>query len=380
MRAGHAVFSAALVVVGGASSCSYSTTAEPSGADAGADAQGPSKPAPQCDAPRALCGDACVDLGVDGRNCGGCGVACGPNVACISSRCSPVAAFVVSRLFLGDTTRAGAPSSTAWRDFGENIDGRTSTAASTDVCALLAGAPRSVYDDGAGGIDNSWGKTIVPLISATSPAISDQANAAILDGRAPLILRFEGSSGQADLPSFVLSALEPAPLTAPRFDGTDRWPVFARSYDGAGGAKVVFRSASASGGNVTTGARSRSLLLRLPSGAGSFDVAIGVARITATLSPKGLTQGTISGVIPVESLVQAFRIALAQSPMSPLCSGSTLDAVVTQVRQAADVLVDGSQDPNKPCDGISIGIGFEATHVGVGDTAADPPPPPNYCP
>lgn len=380
MRGGHAVFSAAFALAGAALACSYSTADSPPVGDAGVDSGGPAKPTPRCDPPRALCGDACVDLGADGRNCGGCGVACGAATACVSSKCLPVGAFVVSRLFLGDTTRAGVTSSTAWRDIGENVDGRTSSAASTDVCTPYAGAAKSVHEDGAGGIDNAWGKAIVPIITGVTPGISQQANDAIASGRSPLVLRFDGYSGQLDLPALPLSALDAAPLGSPRFDGTDRWPIFARSYDGSGAAKVVFAGASVSAGNVTTGARSRSLLLRLPSGTASFDLVIGVARITATLSPKGLAQGTISGVIPVESLVQSFRLALAQSPMAPLCSGSTLDAVLQQVRQAADVLADGSQDPNKPCDGISVGIGFEAAHTGIGDTAADPAPPPNYCP
>lgn len=378
MGARHAVFSAAFALAGAAFACSYSTTAEEPAADAGSDAPSSAKPGPRCDAPRAICGDACVDLGADGRNCGGCGVTCAPKESCVSAKCMPVGAFVVSRLFLGDTTRAGVASSTAWRDIGENVDGRTSTAASTDVCMPLAGAPRAVHDDGASGIDNAWGRAIVPLISAASSGISQQANDAIASGRSPLVLRFDGYAGQVDLRTLSVSALDAAPLASPRFDGTDRWPIFARSFDGAGGSRVVFPAASLSGGVVGTGPRSRSLLLRLPSGTASFDLAIGVARITATLSSKGLVQGTVSGVIPVESLVQAFRLALAQSPQ-PLCSGSTVDSVVQQVRQAADILVDGSQDPGRFCDGISIGIGFEAAHTAIGDTVADPAPPANPC-
>jgi hypothetical protein len=48
------------------------------------------------------------------------------------------------------------------------------------------------------------------------------------------------------------------------------------------------------------------------------------------------------------------------------CSGPTIDSIASQVTQAADILIDGSQDPSKSCDGVSIGVGFEAEIVQLG--------------
>ncbi len=43
------------------------------------------------------------------------------------------------------------------------------------------------------------------------------------------------------------------------------------------------------------------------------------------------------------------------------------------LRQASDIMVDGSQEPNKICNGISIGIGFEAKRAGIGGVSAPQP-------
>lgn len=65
--------------------------------------------------------------------------------------------YALHRLFLGDTDRQGVTNPDAWKGFGYDLDAKITTAASTDVCTLVAGASRSVQIDGNGGIDNSWG-------------------------------------------------------------------------------------------------------------------------------------------------------------------------------------------------------------------------------
>lgn len=55
-------------------------------------------------------------------------------------------------------------------------------------------------------------------------------------------------------------------------------------------------------------------------------------------------------------------------------NGPTMASILTQVEQAADILVDGTQDPTKTCDAISIGIGFDAVAVTLGPVVAAPVP------
>jgi hypothetical protein len=49
-----------------------------------------------------------------------------------------------------------------------------------------------------------------------------------------------------------------------------------------------------------------------------------------------------------------------------LCSDSLYGDIITSVKQASDIMTNGTQDPNKTCDGISIGLGFEMKEVQIG--------------
>src|SRR5436190_214667 len=55
--------------------------------------------------------------------------------------------FAMHTLFLGDRTRSGQVSNTAWKQYGYNLDGKTSTKDSTDVCKP-PGNTRSSKEDG----------------------------------------------------------------------------------------------------------------------------------------------------------------------------------------------------------------------------------------
>jgi hypothetical protein len=57
-----------------------------------------------------------------------------------------------------------------WKSIGFNLDGKCTTASSTDVCTLESGAPTSTQDDGATGIDNSYGENLCPIMEATAGA------------------------------------------------------------------------------------------------------------------------------------------------------------------------------------------------------------------
>src|SRR5262245_46802482 len=70
--------------------------------------------------------------------------------------------LAISKLYLGDTDRQGKKSTSAWKGFGFNLDGKVSTAQSTDLCKPRAGGKASTsYPDGEHGIDNSFGKNIL---------------------------------------------------------------------------------------------------------------------------------------------------------------------------------------------------------------------------
>lgn len=69
---------------------------------------------------------------------------------------------------------------------------------------------------------------------------------------------------------------------------------------------------------------------------------------------------TIGGVIKTEDLVaEVKKIGYLLGE----CNQAVLASFILQIRQASDILSDGTQDPQKTCDGISIGLGFEVTQA-----------------
>jgi hypothetical protein len=89
------------------------------------------------------------------------------------------------------------------------------------------------------------------------------------------------------------------------------------------------------------------------------------ARLTMTLAAdrKSATGGLVGGVLDTEDVVaQVTSIGASLG----LCASAVLPNLVTQVRQASDILADGTQDPTKTCDGISIGFGFTMAPAQIG--------------
>jgi len=60
--------------------------------------------------------------------------------------------------------------STGWKTIGFNLDGKCTVPVSTNVCTLQTGASKATQDDGTGGIDNSYGENICPVVVSTSGA------------------------------------------------------------------------------------------------------------------------------------------------------------------------------------------------------------------
>jgi hypothetical protein len=77
-------------------------------------------------------------------------------------------------------------------------------------------------------------------------------------------------------------------------------------------------------------------------------------------------------------VAEAKRIAVTKD--ADLCGNAAPDAALEKIREASDIMQDGTQDPSKECDGISLGLGFEMTRVVIGTAAAPVAAPANPCP
>jgi hypothetical protein len=103
-------------------------------------------------------------------------------------------------------------------------------------------------------------------------------------------------------------------------------------------------------------------------------------RIQLNPGHDGATAGQIAGILDAEEFTAEF--AKAAGSFDPgLCdpSSPTLQSILNQVRQASDIMLDGTQDSTKVCNGISIGLGFTMKSAKLGDVANAVAPPMDPC-
>ncbi len=285
--------------------------------------------------------------------------------------------FAVSKLYLGDTDPDGTPDkANGWKNYGYDLDGKISTATSTDLCKPADGAsPKNVYPDGNNGTDNSFGKLILPIILGISTDASSKINESITGGKFTIMLDLEKLGAGADYNPPVTNLFAGGNLgSAPKFDGTDKWPVRPELLndptDITKGSKVSFATSYVTSNTWVSGSKGN-VELDLSISGFTLGLTISNAVITLNLAAdhKTGTQGIIAGVLNTEALTTQLK-AVAGSFDPSLCTGPTIMSIVDQITQASDIMADGSQDPTQTCDGISIGIGFDAELVQLGPIAA----------
>lgn len=303
----------------------------------------------------------------------------GPQIVKIGGR-----NFAARKLYLGDTDRSGVASATAWKAYGANIDGKVTTSASTDACTLFTGASKVAQTDGDDGNDNSFGENILPIILSIFGAdFSTQLNGAIESGASTFMLDLNGLTDDA---SQTLS-----PVSASLFSGvsigtstwttTGEWGAYKSTLVGgslSSGAITKFPTAAISAGTWSSGSTG-DLPLNISLGTATLALVVHHAVISFShSSANSATLGNVSGVLSTSEFVAAFK-KVAGNLSTSLCSGSALDAISAQFEQASDILQDGTNVMGTPCDGISIGFGFDATEVPPPDVALGDPSSPDLC-
>jgi hypothetical protein len=116
----------------------------------------------------------------------------------------------------------------------------------------------------------------------------------------------------------------------------------------------------------------------------SITLPISAARFELQLAPDHLSgkAGQMGGVIATDALVAELHnlLGLAGKLMGQdLCVGGTWDSLQAQLEQASDIMQDGTQDPDKECDGISMGLSFESGPALLGEAGLGLLPTPDGC-
>jgi hypothetical protein len=296
------------------------------------------------------------------------------------------AVLAVTKFYYGDTNFDGTANKVnGWRQYGFNVDGKVSTDTSTDLCKPLNNAsPKSVYPDGNNGIDNAFGKNVLPIFLGITSDFSGQANQAIAAGDYTLILDLEGLGATANQASLVSKIYTGAELGAPpKLDGNDCWPVAPEGLTNPAditSAKSIFPTSSVVMNHWDSGSTGATVQLQIRLTGFTMHLDIRQARVAMDLAPdhQSATTGQLGGVVETAQLLAEIQ-RMAGSFDPSLCSGPTIDSILAQVAQASDILNDGTQDPSKPCDGVSIGLGFQTRAVSFSGVALPSPSQTNPC-
>lgn len=297
--------------------------------------------------------------------------------------------FALDEVLLGETDRTGLASNVAWKEYGYDLDGLVTTKDSSDVCTLHGGAPKWIQTDGNDGIDNGFGAAVMPIFETAlgDPTPSVRASAGLRSGLYTLQIQIEGLPDVASpVTGITVRAMrsELAGATAPAFDETTDWPVLASSLAGSDIASATWQTSEAyiadDGTFVAT--MPGDAVLEVPV---LSDFVLRIRHATISFKPPSshrILGGTIAGVVLSEDLVSATRNVAGAISLS-LC-GSAFDGIANQLRQASDILSDGTNHSGVSCDAISIGLGFTATQIanptrvvpdpGPGDDPCTTPP------
>jgi hypothetical protein len=317
--------------------------------------------------------------------------------------------YALHKLYMGDTDRMGVTNPDAWKSFGYDLDGKDTTAASTDVCSLVTGASKQVQIDGNGGIDNSFGANIMPIIGTLDSTASQTVNQQIQNGGFTVmtyVVGFDDSAGNmttAGPLTGVLLAGGNYPAMhdggAPTWDMNTHWPIrpellncfpsggtdsCTASTDPIAAADVQFKSGFQTKGTFVNGTPS---LLSLSLTFSGNTITLNVHSAIVSFDPQApgsVTNGTIAGVINTEELIAGLK-QIAGHISTSLCSGSAFQSIASQIEQTSDIVVSGdtvSNPAGTTCNGISVGLGFDSSEIALptgADIAPMSPPGPDPC-
>jgi hypothetical protein len=304
--------------------------------------------------------------------------------------------FAIHHLWLGDSdpTPAFTADTNAWSTFGYNIDGLITNANSTDVCTLnkAAGAKPKIQVDGVHGIDNSFGENVVTVLATAITNLSKTVTGSITDGSFTILIDTRGltpspSQTNTGLTGSLFSGAAyggtPPVADAGAFLVTDDWPVTSSSLAGSldAGAAIAFPSAYVSNGVWVSGAPvDLTLLLSLQGQPLVLHIHQAILSFTHTVDASGqdhATGGMIAGVLKTTEFLQEINIVAAQQDY---CAAAGL--LLNYMQAASDILHDGTNVAGQPCDGISIGLAFDADGIAQPDKvvqSVDAGPPPAGC-
>jgi len=311
--------------------------------------------------------------------------------------------FAIHNLYLGDTdpTSAFTTDAKAWETFGYNIDGKITTAQSTDVCTPFTKGQTAQQIDGPQGQDNAFGNIIVDqILSIPLPNPSQTVTGDIAKGSFTLEFDVVGLDGTATQTATGLTGqvfagstytatggLPATTGTAPNtmWAVTDDWPINGSLVTNPSGpapykSQIAFSNSYVTGGTWvsnqqdTTGV-GKPLTINLSLKGVTLALTIHSPVITMPVTKDSAGQfhskaGMVSGVLETTELVTAIQNLAAALGYSTIVA-----TFLPTIKGASDITVDATSGAvtnaaGTACNGISIGLGFDADEIAQPDTVA----------
>jgi hypothetical protein len=298
--------------------------------------------------------------------------------------------FAVRALYLGDTNRAGVRSATAWKALGYNLDGKVTDSSSSDVCQRVPGAIPAAQADGDLGADNAFGLSVMPIISGVDPDATLTQSKRLAEGGTTTLFQVTGLSADPAQTNtgLVVEAFAAAPFDSidgnagkrPTFAGDDNWPVLpsaTKSGTVASGAAVRSTDAYVVGGVLV--ARFDQINIQVLLVNSTLVLPIRGAVVTGRVVNGTLAEGAIAGVVAATDMRKAIATELSFFT-DQFCVPEDKEKLLSLIDQSADILGDGTNDSSVGCDGVSVGLGFEAAAIAeVKSVGTLPPPAKDLC-
>jgi hypothetical protein len=232
--------------------------------------------------------------------------------------------------------------------------------------------------DGENGIDNSFGENLLPILIATfGSAMSQQGNAALQAGDPTTLVRLDQLGTGADYSPLPGAVYHAASAVAPKWDGADVRDVDIASLVSGSLSSPVLALGGYMNGRTWVGAPpGGTMLVDLHLTVGGHlgpPLPLSHVQIAMLVDPSNgsATGGVLSGILaPSDTL--AWAQVLAGSFSTSLCSASAFDSIEQQILQTSDIMLDGTNQPGQACNGMSFGMGFDATAVTLGQVVSLP--------
>lgn len=272
----------------------------------------------------------------------------------------------------------GATPATAWEEIGYDLDGIVTTDTFDNHCKPRpGGSPANVFKDGKDGRDNAFGKKLVPLIVNLASGTDLEASInESLQSSFTIIVDMPGLGPDASYKTVD------SRLYIGKNGNAGAWELVPEFLNGGSqeDPKVKFPNAYLTD-NTWVNGDPGNLELAISIGGVSVNLTIGAAIISMNLDGAHgkATGGIIAGVIPTDSFINQLRELLPRVQESFCDGGDAVEGILQSIAANSDIMADGSQDPSKTCDGISIGLGFEAAPVTIAKVGDPAEPPTDPC-